>query len=351
MRVVLSELLVLAIMVIAVTAWITGPKRAAARKQKPAKPPWHMGPIEAWYAEHILLPWKRLRWRLFGPAVALLLIASPAAAQDVVRYGVLAGQARRAADSLYRVSDSLKIEGAMCVARFFKSPMKDLRDTAYVVDSLGPARVYDATRYGIGVECPLGQPVLHTHPGSDALTDCNPGRRDYTAFTGTAAAPFEILLCSPGGAGHFYWDAHRPRPPGARRLTGSLSLAIAPLPTLAAPGSPSAPAASGRWRLSNDQFLAPLALGVAANAFYPLDRDAGGYRDRWTTPDKATHALAGYAIASLGTAAGVDRDIAFLGTCATAAAFEFTQGVPSRKDIVAGCAGAAVAVLWSRLFR
>jgi hypothetical protein len=94
------------------------------------------------------------------------------------------------------------------------------------------------------------------------------------------------------------------------------------------------------------------ALGgaaVAAAAFH-VDPDTGGYRDGWTTatdfPDKAVHALAAWAITSVGVDLGVRPKYSAAAVCAAGTAFEFAQGYVSAYDIAADCIGAAGAAAW-----
>lgn len=100
-------------------------------------------------------------------------------------------------------------------------------------------------------------------------------------------------------------------------------------------------------------FGAALGAGVAANAIWKIDRDPGGYRDVWTTPDKRDHLNSGFFLSSAGMAMGVRPWWAAGLTCAAAVGFEFTQGYVSSKDIIAGCAGATVAsaATWLRTRR
>ena len=94
------------------------------------------------------------------------------------------------------------------------------------------------------------------------------------------------------------------------------------------------------------------ALGGAAvtAAVFHVDADTGGYRDGWTTdtsfPDKAVHALAAWAITSVGVDLGVRPRYSAAAVCAAGTAFEFAQGYVSLYDIAADCAGAAGAAAW-----
>ena len=97
-------------------------------------------------------------------------------------------------------------------------------------------------------------------------------------------------------------------------------------------------------------FYGALGGAVATAAVFHVDPDTGGYRDGWTTatdfPDKAVHALAAWAITSIGVDLGVRPRYSALAVCATGTAFEFAQGYVSAYDIAADCAGAAGAAAW-----
>ena len=88
------------------------------------------------------------------------------------------------------------------------------------------------------------------------------------------------------------------------------------------------------------------ALGVGATTALALhvDPDSGGYRDGWTTatdfPDKAVHALAAWAITTVGVDLGARPRYAALAVCAAGTAFEFAQGYVSVYDVAADCVGA-----------
>lgn len=81
-----------------------------------------------------------------------------------------------------------------------------------------------------------------------------------------------------------------------------------------------------------------------------VDPDSGGYDDGWTTatdfPDKAVHALAAWAITTVGVDLGARPRHAALAVCAAGTAFEFAQGYASPYDVAADCVGAAGAALW-----
>lgn len=97
-------------------------------------------------------------------------------------------------------------------------------------------------------------------------------------------------------------------------------------------------------------FYGALGGAVATAAVFHVDPDTGGYSDGWTTdtdfPDKAVHALAAWAITSIGVDLGVRPRYSAVAVCATGTAFEFAQGYVSVYDIAADCAGAAGAAAW-----
>jgi hypothetical protein len=94
------------------------------------------------------------------------------------------------------------------------------------------------------------------------------------------------------------------------------------------------------------------ALGAAATtaAVLRVDPDSGGYRDGWATatdfPDKAVHALAAWAITTVGVDLGARPRYAAAAVCAAGTAFEFAQGYVSVYDVAADCVGAAGAAAW-----
>lgn len=124
------------------------------------------------------------------------------------------------------------------------------------------------------------------------------------------------------------------------------------------PGIPSAQAArvaaSTVVRKQPDRtplvFYGVLGAAAVASAVLHVDPDSGGYRDGWNTatdfPDKAVHALAAWAITSVGVDVGVRPRYSALAVCAAGTAFEFAQGYVSIYDIAADCAGAAGAAAW-----
>jgi hypothetical protein len=93
-------------------------------------------------------------------------------------------------------------------------------------------------------------------------------------------------------------------------------------------------------------------LGTAATTAIVLhvDPDSGGYHDSWSTatdfPDKAVHALAAWAITTVGVDLGARPRYAALAVCAAGTAFEFAQGYVSPYDVAADCVGAAGAAAW-----
>jgi len=97
-------------------------------------------------------------------------------------------------------------------------------------------------------------------------------------------------------------------------------------------------------------FYGALGAAAVASAVLHVDPDSGGYRDGWNTatdfPDKAVHALAAWAMTSVGVDLGVRPRFSALAVCAAGTAFEFAQGYVSVYDIAADCAGAAGAAAW-----
>ena len=97
-------------------------------------------------------------------------------------------------------------------------------------------------------------------------------------------------------------------------------------------------------------FYGALGAAAATAAVFHVDPDTGGYRDGWATatdfPDKAVHALAAWAITSVGVDLGVRPRYSATAVCAAGTAFEFAQGYVSIYDIAADCVGAAGAAAW-----
>jgi hypothetical protein len=97
-------------------------------------------------------------------------------------------------------------------------------------------------------------------------------------------------------------------------------------------------------------FYGVLGAAAAMSAVLHVDPDSGGYDDGWSTatdfPDKAVHALAAWAITSVGVDLGVRPRYSALAVCAAGTAFEFAQGYVSTYDIAADCVGAAGAAAW-----
>jgi hypothetical protein len=97
-------------------------------------------------------------------------------------------------------------------------------------------------------------------------------------------------------------------------------------------------------------FYSALGAAAATAAVLHIDPDSGGYHDGWNTatdfPDKAVHALAAWAITTIGVDLGARPRYAALAVCAAGTAFEFSQGYVSVYDIAADCAGAAGAAAW-----
>ncbi|HUF27497.1 MAG TPA: hypothetical protein VMM18_11015 [Gemmatimonadaceae bacterium] len=99
-------------------------------------------------------------------------------------------------------------------------------------------------------------------------------------------------------------------------------------------------------------FYGALIAGAALSFQFAIDPDAGGYKDGLTTmaafPDKAVHALAGWALTGVGIDLGARPWVAAAAVCAAGTAFEFSQGYVSRLDIAADCAGAAAGAMWRK---
>ena len=97
-------------------------------------------------------------------------------------------------------------------------------------------------------------------------------------------------------------------------------------------------------------FYGGLGAAAISVAVFHVDPDTGGYRDGWTTatdfPDKAVHALAAWAITSVGVDLGVRPRYSAAAVCVAGTAFEFAQGYVSVYDIAADCGGAAGAAAW-----
>jgi len=89
-------------------------------------------------------------------------------------------------------------------------------------------------------------------------------------------------------------------------------------------------------------YFGVLATADLGNAWLHIDRDPGGYLDVWNTQDKLAHGAMGAVLSMTAIEAGVRAPWAVAITCAGAAGFEWSQGYASRKDFIAGCAGAAV---------
>ena len=125
-------------------------------------------------------------------------------------------------------------------------------------------------------------------------------------------------------------------------------------PTTEAARAGVAPQTPARATKKNDHlplvFYGALGGAAAAAAVFHVDPDTGGYRDSWTTatdfPDKAIHALAAWAITTVGVDLGVRPRHSAAAVCAAGTAFEFAQGYASVYDIAADCVGAAGAAAW-----
>src|SRR5688500_17448179 len=91
-------------------------------------------------------------------------------------------------------------------------------------------------------------------------------------------------------------------------------------------------------------FYGALTVSAGAVAVLHVDPDSGGYRDGWTTatdfPDKAIHALAAWALTTVGVDLGARPRHAALAVCAAGTAFEFAPGYVSPSDMAAARRGA-----------
>ena len=106
---------------------------------------------------------------------------------------------------------------------------------------------------------------------------------------------------------------------------------------------------SPRTLVPDAAYFTLLATADLGNAWLHVDRDPGGYMDTWNTQDKLAHGAMGALLSMSAIDAGVRPAWAVALTCAGAAGFEWSQGYASRKDLIAGCAGAAVGagIHWS----
>jgi hypothetical protein len=86
------------------------------------------------------------------------------------------------------------------------------------------------------------------------------------------------------------------------------------------------------------------ALALAANLFFKLDVDMGGYPDKWYPEKQLKHFVAALAITSAACLIGVTPWVAFLITGVNGILFELTQGYVNEHDIIADVLGAFVAV-------
>ena len=139
-------------------------------------------------------------------------------------------------------------------------------------------------------------------------------------------------------------------------MTSDSVRAAIPTREAARAGAASQAATDGRTTTRQERdrvpllFYGALAGAATAAAVLHVDPDSGGYRDGWTTatdfPDKAVHALAAWAITTIGVDLGARPRNAAIAVCAAGTAFEFAQGYVSPYDIAADCIGATGAALW-----
>jgi hypothetical protein len=139
---------------------------------------------------------------------------------------------------------------------------------------------------------------------------------------------------------------------GAAQQAATVADAVPPaiVPTASAARAGVATARVGKRDRLPLVFYGALGGAAVAVAAFHVDPDTGGYRDGWTTatnfPDKAVHALAAWAITSVGIDLGVRPKYSAAAVCAAGTAFEFAQGYVSVYDIAADCVGAAGAGAW-----
>lgn len=178
-------------------------------------------------------------------------------------------------------------------------------------------------------------PTIHTHPSGD----CNPSRVDYTSLL-LSEHPFGIVVCR-GGASRFYWphEARAQLGPNWVRIVEGWKAR-----------RDSIVRDSARQAMPRPVFYGALASATAIS-WRGLDRDPGGYPDRWYTEDKLTHFSVGYGLTSAAITAGIPPAEAAVSICAVAIVYEFVMGWVSRKDIAMGCGGAGLAWAWDRVWR
>ncbi len=158
-----------------------------------------------------------------------------------------------------------------------------------------------------------------------------------------AFVSLSLLAAAPAGAQGTVSDSLRAAIPSieAARVAAPASSGLEPSETNAS--------ARGVGRLPI-VFYSALAGAAGIAAVLHVDPDSGGYDDGWTTatdfPDKAVHALAAWAITTVGVDLGARPRHAALAVCAAGTAFEFAQGYASPYDIAADCVGATGAALW-----
>ena len=160
-------------------------------------------------------------------------------------------------------------------------------------------------------------------------------------------APLALILvatvCRRSGA------QQAPASDSARAAIPSIDAARAGV-SLASAAPPASDTAHNRRSRLPVIYYGALAGAAGVTAVLRVDPDSGGYRDGWTTatdfPDKAVHALAAWAITTVGVDLGARPRHAAIAVCAAGTAFEFAQGYVSPYDIAADCVGASGAALW-----
>jgi hypothetical protein len=137
---------------------------------------------------------------------------------------------------------------------------------------------------------------------------------------------------------------------GQQTATEADSTARTAIPTAEATRAGIAPARVQKRDRLPMVFYGTLGVAATTAAVLRVDPDSGGYHDGWSTatdfPDKAVHALAAWAITTVGVDLGARPRYAAAAVCAAGTAFEFAQGYVSVYDIAADCLGAAGAAAW-----
>lgn len=248
-------------------------------------------------------------------------------------------------------SDSVEVEAAVairdtlerayCVTRYV-SWVASNGILVYEVYAMERAEESNRSVHGVSFDClDERSPAVHTHPSGD----CNPSPVDYVSLV-LQEHPFAALICK-GGAIRFYWQSE------AQAQLGPY--VMAQINAWKAQRSDSArtdSAGEAHPRRTLPRLVYYPALGSAlAVSWRYMDPDPGGYPDVWYTMDKLAHFSVGYGLTSAAITAGVRPAEAAVSICAVAIVYEVLMGWVSRKDIGAGCSGAASAWVWDRVWR